>query len=171
MARNKTKIAYITSDVTRRRTFERRKRNLIKKVDELSVLCGVQSCALVTAPGEPNQPEIWPSIVDADKLIAQLRDLPSLGQDKQTLDQARFLSKGNERLKEQLKKVEKENREAEVKVALMRCLGGEGVQTADLDEVGSLAEGKVRAVAERIEWLTKSLCLAPLPAVDLQLRL
>ncbi|KAK1277584.1 Agamous-like MADS-box protein AGL80 [Acorus gramineus] len=171
MARNKTKIAYITSDVTRRRTFQRRKRNLLKKVDELSVLCGIPSCALVTTPGEPNQPEIWPSIVDADNLIARLRDLPSLGQDKRTRDHESFLSKDNERLEEQLKKVEKENREAEVKVAMMRCLGGEGVQGADLDEVGSLAEGKARAVAERIEWLTKSLYLAPLPAVDLQLRL
>ncbi|KAK1279069.1 Agamous-like MADS-box protein AGL80 [Acorus gramineus] len=116
-------MVYITDDVTRRRTFAKRKRCLLKKVYELSVLCGVPACALVTAPGEPNnQPEIWPSIFDADNLIGRLRDLPASARDKHDLDQERFLSKEVERLREQLGRLEKGNREAEMKVAQMRYL-------------------------------------------------
>ncbi|KAK1278079.1 Agamous-like MADS-box protein AGL80 [Acorus gramineus] len=129
MARKKTKMVYITDDVTRRRTFAKRKRCLLKKVYELSVLCGVPACALVTAPGEPNnQPEIWPSIFDADNLIGRLRDLPASARDKHDLDQERFLSKEVERLKEQLGRLEKGNREAEAKtsavVERIECLNG-----------------------------------------------
>ncbi|KAK1277430.1 Agamous-like MADS-box protein AGL80 [Acorus gramineus] len=169
MARKKTKMVYITDDVTRRRTFAKRKRCLLKKVYELSVLCDVPACALVTAPGEPNnQPEIWPSIFDADNLIGRLRDLPASTRDKHDLDQERFLSKEVERLREQLGRLEKGNREAEAKVARMRCLCGEDVQGgADFGGLGSLVEEeKTSAVVERIECLNGLSYLASRPVSD-----
>ncbi|KAK1272523.1 Agamous-like MADS-box protein AGL80 [Acorus gramineus] len=154
MARKKTKMAYITDDANRRRTFAKRKKGLLKKVSELSVLCGVPACALVTAPGEPNH-DIWPSIVGADALISQLKDLPAPDQDKRSLDQEKYLARTVSRLRDQLRKVEKENQEAEAKAEVLRCLCGADDDArgarADVREVCALVEGTARAVAERIE--------------------
>ncbi|KAK1272933.1 Agamous-like MADS-box protein AGL80 [Acorus gramineus] len=154
MARKKTKMAYITDDANRRRTFAKRKKGLLKKVSELSVLCGVPACALVTAPGDPNH-DIWPSIVGADALISQLKGLPAPDQDKRSLDQEKYLARTVSRLRDQLRKVEKENQEAEAKAEVLRCLCGADDDArgarADVREVCALVEGTARAVAERIQ--------------------
>ncbi|KAK1272932.1 Agamous-like MADS-box protein AGL80 [Acorus gramineus] len=154
MARKKTKMAYITDDANRRRTFAKRKKGLLKKVSELSVLCGVPACALVTAPGDPNH-DIWPSIVGADALISQLKDLPAPDQDKRSLDQEKYLARTVSRLRDQLRKVEKENQEAEAKAEVLRCLCGADDDArgarADVREVCALVEGTARAVAEQIQ--------------------
>ncbi|KAK1256884.1 hypothetical protein QJS04_geneDACA024122 [Acorus gramineus] len=154
MGRQKTKMS-IPNDTTRRRIFLKRKACLLKKVSELTLLCDVPACVLVAAPCDTN-PVIWPSAFDARTMIARFRDLPTsstTSRDKRALDQEGFLSREIARLKEQLGRVERKNREAEAKAALMRCLQGEVVVGADMVEVGSLVEGKAREVAERIERL------------------
>ncbi|KAK1262450.1 Agamous-like MADS-box protein AGL11 [Acorus gramineus] len=155
MGRQKTKMSYIPNDTTRRRIFLKRKACLLKKASELSLLCDVPACVLVAAPCDHPNPVIWPSALDARTLITRFRDLPtSSSRDKtRALDQEAFLAREIARLKEQLGRVERKNREAEVKAALMRCLQGEVVVGADMVEVGSLAEGKAREVAERVERL------------------
>ncbi|KAK1273289.1 Agamous-like MADS-box protein AGL80 [Acorus gramineus] len=171
MARKKTKMAYITDDANRRRTFAKRKKGLLKKVSELSVLCGVPACALVAAPGEPNH-DIWPSIVGADALISQLKSLPAPDQDKRSLDQEKYLAQTVSRLKEQLRKIEKENQEAEAKAELFRFLCGNDDDArgagADAREVSALVEGKARAVKERINGCPPAVAEAALqpPAVE-----
>ncbi|KAK1322274.1 Agamous-like MADS-box protein AGL15 [Acorus calamus] len=155
MGRQKTKMSYIPNDTTRRRIFVKRKACLLKKVSELSLLCDVPACVLVAAPCDPN-PVIWPSTFDARTMIARFKDLPTsstTSRDKRTLDQEGFLSREIARMKEQLGRVERKTREAEAKAALMRCLQGEIVVGAVMVEVGLLAEGKLREVAERVERL------------------
>ncbi|CAN0920848.1 Agamous-like MADS-box protein AGL80 [Linum grandiflorum] len=48
MTRKKVKLAYITNDSARKATYNKRKKGLIKKVSELSTLCDVQACAIIT---------------------------------------------------------------------------------------------------------------------------
>ncbi|KAK1300504.1 Agamous-like MADS-box protein AGL15 [Acorus calamus] len=150
--RQKTKMAYIANAVSRRRTFLKRKTCLLKKASELSILCGVHACVLVGGPCEPN-PVIWPSALDARTLITRFRDLPtSSSRDKRALDQDAFLAREIARLRDQLGRAQRKIREAEVKAALMRFLRGDAVG-ADMDEVGSLVEGKAREVGERLDHL------------------
>ncbi|KAK1275653.1 hypothetical protein QJS04_geneDACA015948 [Acorus gramineus] len=145
-------MAYITNDVSRRRTFLKRKTCLLKKASELSILCGVHACVLAGGPCEPN-PVIWPSAFDARTLITRSRDLSiSSSGDKRALDQDEFLAREIDRLRDQLRRAQRKIREAELKEALMRCLRGDAVG-ADMDEVGPLVERKAREVGERVDHL------------------
>ncbi|KAJ6434469.1 hypothetical protein OIU84_018060 [Salix udensis] len=56
MTRKKVKLAYITNDSARKATFKKRKKGLMKKVSELSTLCGIEACAIICSPYDA-QPE------------------------------------------------------------------------------------------------------------------
>jgi hypothetical protein len=60
MARSKVKLALIVNDAARKESYKKRRKGLLKKVAELSTLSGIEVCAIVYGPYEP-QPEIWPS--------------------------------------------------------------------------------------------------------------
>ncbi|KAK1275913.1 Floral homeotic protein GLOBOSA [Acorus gramineus] len=158
MGRKPTKLGYIANDALRRRTFLKRETSLLKKASELSVLCDVPACVLIASPCDPNRVIIWPSPVHARNLIDLVRRDWSSVRGKRALDQDAFLSREVARLKDQLQKVEREIREAEAKVTMMRYLRGEGCADR-LEEVGFLVEEKARAVAERIERLNGLLLL------------
>ncbi|GAU42869.1 hypothetical protein TSUD_13370 [Trifolium subterraneum] len=60
MARKKVKLAYITCNSKRRETFRKRKSGIMKKVSELSTLCGIEACVIIYDQNNP-QAYVWPS--------------------------------------------------------------------------------------------------------------
>ncbi|KAK5846190.1 hypothetical protein PVK06_002464 [Gossypium arboreum] len=57
MIRKKVKLAYITNDSSRKATYKKRKKGLMKKMSELSTFCGINACAIMCSHYE-SQPEI-----------------------------------------------------------------------------------------------------------------
>ncbi|KAK1312350.1 Agamous-like MADS-box protein AGL80 [Acorus calamus] len=160
MARKKVKLALIANDSARKATFNKRKKGLIKKVSELSVLCGVSACAVVYGPYEA-RPIVWPSAQDAQRVLARLKSLPEMEQNKKMMNQEAFLRQRVAKLREQVKRQERENREEELKELMRRCVDGEGwgaLARAGVEEVTALAcmlEVKAKAVQERMEALRR----------------
>ncbi|KAI9177945.1 hypothetical protein LWI28_020931 [Acer negundo] len=71
MTRKKVmKLCYIANDSTRKVTFNKRKKGLLKKVSELSILCGIDACAIVYSPYN-NQPDVWPSHHEVQRIVSQ----------------------------------------------------------------------------------------------------
>ncbi|KAK2420315.1 hypothetical protein P8452_50523 [Trifolium repens] len=64
MGRGRISMKLIQKEKSRRTTFQKRKKGLIKKVNEFSILCGVDVCVILYAPNFEGQgyaePEIWP---------------------------------------------------------------------------------------------------------------
>jgi len=60
MTRKKVKLSSNVNDASIKATYKKRKNGVLNKVDELSTLCGIEACAIVYGPYEP-QLEIWPS--------------------------------------------------------------------------------------------------------------
>ncbi|KAG4212021.1 hypothetical protein ERO13_A02G137901v2 [Gossypium hirsutum] len=63
MGRGKLIIKFIMKDKVRILTYEKRKKGLIKKAQEFSILCGVETCVILYAPKSEETPaelEIWP---------------------------------------------------------------------------------------------------------------
>ncbi|PPS09441.1 hypothetical protein GOBAR_AA11200 [Gossypium barbadense] len=56
MIRKKVKLAYITNDSSRKATYKKRKKGLMKKMSELSTFCGINACAIMCSHYE-SQPE------------------------------------------------------------------------------------------------------------------
>lgn len=81
MTRKKVKLAYIANDSARKATFKKRKRGLMKKVSELSTLCGIEACAIVFSPYD-SQPELWPSPLGVQRVLSHFKKMPEMEQSK-----------------------------------------------------------------------------------------
>lgn len=62
MGRGKLALEFIAKDRSRRTTFEKRKKGLMKKAEEFSILCGVDTCMIIyNADDSPGRgPTVWP---------------------------------------------------------------------------------------------------------------
>ncbi|KAK9292177.1 hypothetical protein L1049_020137 [Liquidambar formosana] len=148
MTRKKVKLAFITNDSARKATFKKRKKGLIKKVSELSTLCGIEACAIIYSPYD-SQPEIWPSPLGVRRVVAQFKEMPEMEQSKKMVNQESFLRQRIVKAKEQLKKQQKDNREKEVSQVMFHNLSGRAglhnLNIVDLNDLGrhntTLAEG------------------------------
>ncbi|BFG36709.1 hypothetical protein CerSpe_229830 [Prunus speciosa] len=153
MTRKKVKLAYIANDSTRKATFKKRKRGLIKKISELSTLCDVPACALIYSQYE-SLPDIWPSPSGVQRVIAQFRNMPEMEQGRKMFNQETFLRLRIVKAHEQLKRLRKENREKEVSRVMFQTLTGrplQGLNMIDLNDLGWLIDQNVKELGEKIK--------------------
>ncbi|XP_062083473.1 agamous-like MADS-box protein AGL80 isoform X2 [Humulus lupulus] len=113
MTRKKVKLAYINNDSSRKATFKKRKKGLLKKVSELSTLCAVDACAIIYSPYEA-QPAVFPSTAGVNRILARFKKMPEIEQSKKMVNQEAFLKQKIGKVNEQVKKLRKENREKEM---------------------------------------------------------
>ncbi|CAI0452719.1 unnamed protein product [Linum tenue] len=91
MARRRLRLAWIPNEAARRATMRKRRQSLVKKVKELSVLCGVPAFIVVYCPDEP-EPTVWPpEREEAEKLLARFLAAPPFEQTKRTTNQETYL--------------------------------------------------------------------------------
>nr|ACI05256.1 type I MADS box transcription factor [Petunia x hybrida] len=157
MTRKKVKLAFITNDSSRKATFKKRKKGLMKKVSELSTLCGIDACAIIYSPYE-NQPEVWPYTMGALRVLAEFKNMPEMEQSKKMVNQESFIRQRIAKASEQLKKQSKENREKEMTEVMYQCLTGKGLQNlnlGDLNDLGWVVDQNLKEIYKRIEALKK----------------
>ncbi|TXG48944.1 hypothetical protein EZV62_024819 [Acer yangbiense] len=138
MARRKVKLCYIANDSTRKVTFKKRKMGLLKKVSELSTLCGIDACAIVYSPYE-NQPDVWPSHHGVQRIVSQFKRMPEMEQSKRMVDQDSFLRQRIMKSNDQLIKQMKDNKEQEMIALMFETLVGRSLHPLgmmDLNDLG-----------------------------------
>ncbi|XVF31533.1 hypothetical protein REPUB_Repub16aG0153900 [Reevesia pubescens] len=158
MTRKKVKLAYITNDSARKATYKKRKKGLMKKVSELSTLCGIEACAIIYSPYE-SQPEVWPSPVGVQRVLSEFKKLPEMEQSKKMVNQESFLRQRIAKANEQLKKQCKDNREKEMTQVMFQNLYGKGLHNLnmmDLNDLGWLIEQNLKDINKRIDTLNKA---------------
>ncbi|KAF5728013.1 hypothetical protein HS088_TW21G00155 [Tripterygium wilfordii] len=154
MTRKKVKLAYITNDSARKATFKKRKKGLMKKVSELSTLCGIDACAIVYSPYD-SQPEVWPSPVGIQRVLSQFMKMPEMEQSKKMVNQESFLRQRIVKANEQLKKQRKDNREKEmIHVMFQTLTAGQSLQSLnmmDLSDLGWLIDQNLKEIQKAFE--------------------
>ncbi|KAL0364899.1 UNVERIFIED_CONTAM: Agamous-like MADS-box protein [Sesamum angustifolium] len=158
MTRKKVKLAFITNDSARKATFKKRKKGLMKKVSELSTLCGIDSCAIVYGPYD-SHPEVWPDGRGAHRVLAQFKRMPEMEQSKKMVNQESFIRHRITKAADQLKKLHKDNREKEITHLMYQCLTGkelQGLGVAELNDMGWLVDQNLKEIYKRIEGLKKA---------------
>ncbi|XP_068649131.1 agamous-like MADS-box protein AGL80 [Aristolochia californica] len=151
MARKKVKLAWILNDSTRRVACRKRTKGLLKKVSELSTLCGVEVAVVAINPNNP-EPDIWPSVPDAIRTLEKFKSLPELDQIKRTMNQEGYFRKKIEKLDQQAKKIANGNRELHLDTLLYQCLSGKSLDDLNSQELSDLArmiDAKANALEER----------------------
>ncbi|KAL9236700.1 hypothetical protein vseg_011336 [Gypsophila vaccaria] len=157
MTRKKVKLAFITNDSARKATYKKRKRGLLKKMDELTTLCDVKACAVLYSPYE-SKPVVWPNPSGARDVISSFKRLPEMEKVKKMVSQEEFLKQRVAKAHEQLKKQQKENREKEMTQVMYQCLSGKTIQNMnllDLSDLGWVINQQLNEINKRIEGFRK----------------
>ncbi|XP_072996737.1 agamous-like MADS-box protein AGL80 [Typha latifolia] len=160
MARKRVKLAWIMNDSTRRTTLKKRKKSLMKKVREISILCGVQACAVVYSPHD-SQPEVWPTPPDvAKRILKRFKSKPEFEQTRKMMNQETFLRERVAKMTVQLHRLARDNREAEIRALVLEGLAGRGFEGVGLEDATSvmwLIESKLKEIEKKIEEERKKL--------------
>ncbi|XP_078182401.1 agamous-like MADS-box protein AGL80 [Carex rostrata] len=129
MARNKVKLQYISNDALRRATLKKRRRGLLKKVQELGVLCGVDVCGIIYSPEEA-APQVWPQPQDSRRILRTFNSLPQLERTRKMTNQLAFMQERVAKLRDKVATRQSEDANLEVRVTL-----NEGFLGSDFFEV------------------------------------
>ncbi|XP_020237614.1 agamous-like MADS-box protein AGL80 [Cajanus cajan] len=159
MTRKKVKLSFIANDSARKATYKKRKKSLLKKVEELSTLCGIEACAIVYSPDDP-LPQVWPSDNGVERVVERFRIMPELEQSKKMANQESFIGQRILKSKDQVMKLMKDNREKEMTMFMFRCLNvgrvlpDNNMTTSDLSDLSSMIEQNLRDINKRLETLS-----------------
>ena len=155
MARKKMKLAFIVNDASRKATYNNRWKGLLKKVYELSTLCGVEACAIVYGPYKP-KPEIWPSSEGVQTVLSKFRTMSERDKSKKMVNQETYMKESVLKAKEKLKIRRHDNKEKEMEMLIFQCLYEGNFMQSNMSLVDSkhlcwLIDQKLKKVGRRLE--------------------
>ncbi|KAK6924930.1 Transcription factor, MADS-box [Dillenia turbinata] len=116
MGRGKLKMEFINKEKTRLTTFQKRKKGLIKKAQEFSILCDVDTCVIIYGQkidGRPVEPEIWPN--DPHKvrsIISSYHEKSKEERGKRATNLSAFFESRKKRIEEEIGRLKRQNAEA-----------------------------------------------------------
>ncbi|RDY01929.1 MADS-box transcription factor PHERES 2, partial [Mucuna pruriens] len=150
MTRKKVKLAYISDATARKSTYKKRKKGIIKKVSELTILCGIPACAIISSPFDP-KPEIWPNPEGANQVIQRYLNASVLDQSK-NVNQESFIIQRIVKAQDQLKKQRCENHEKEMTLCMFQYMKGEDLPNTanELKELDRLLEKNMRQIGNKL---------------------
>ncbi|MFS7931041.1 putative transcription factor MADS-type1 family [Helianthus anomalus] len=111
MGRAKLKMELIAKEKTRNTTYHKRKQGIIKKANEFSILCDVDTSIIIFPPNS-NEPEIWPENPDKIKKNIASHMLKKDETGKRTYDLQDFYEDRKKKIEDELVKARKKNMEA-----------------------------------------------------------
>ncbi|KAK9725505.1 hypothetical protein RND81_05G148800 [Saponaria officinalis] len=171
MARKKVKLQFIENDTARKVTYKKRVRGLLKKTQELSILCDVNACAIVY--GQYSEaPEIWPSMDgEVRRVVTEYRQKLDIDQSQRKLTQEDFLKQSLTKSEEKFQRLQRRNRELAMENVMCDLLCGEPVERVVYGDVGDLIwviEDRLRTYQHRLGVLEGPNANAPAnPNIDL----
>lgn len=158
MPRGKLKLEPITDNIARNQSFKKRKKGIIKKVNELATLCGVKACAVINSC-DNTEPEFSPSKEGAKEVCLKFLDVLPEQRYKKMYDQERYLWERIQKEREKLMRIDEENREIEVQEVMFDLLKGKAMSPHHYSDPGFiealnlLIDDNVNKLTHRTEFL------------------
>ncbi|XP_020202584.1 agamous-like MADS-box protein AGL80 [Cajanus cajan] len=146
MTRKKVKLAFISDNTARKTTYKKRKKGIIKKVSELTILCGIPACAIISSSFE-SKPEIWPDPERAKQMIEKYLNEAVLDQNK-NINQESFIMQRIDKARDRLKKLRQENCEKETTLSLFQYMQGKDLpdNVEELKKLDKLIEKNKKGI-------------------------
>ncbi|KAL2322265.1 hypothetical protein Fmac_026644 [Flemingia macrophylla] len=152
MARKKVDLTYITNDSKRKTTLRKRKNGLMKKIGEISILCGIEACAIIYTPDDPH-PEVCPSNQGVQNVLSRFRSVSEFEQSKKMFSQESFLSQRIVKARAQLKKVSNKIRKKEISLLMIQYLNAgnifDNANMIDLNDISRLIDKKLGEIERK----------------------
>ncbi|CAJ2628874.1 agamous-like mads-box protein agl80-like [Trifolium pratense] len=152
MTRKKVKLAFISDASARKATYKKRKKGIIKKVSELTILCGIPACAIISNPFD-SKTEVWPDLAGAKQIIERYQN-SSVIDGAKNVNQESFLLQRITKAKEQLRKQKHDNHEKELTVRMIGYMKNnqlpDDLSVSDLKEFDKLIEKNLKDLDNKI---------------------
>ncbi|KAF9680790.1 hypothetical protein SADUNF_Sadunf06G0158100 [Salix dunnii] len=155
MTRKKVKLTWIVNDAARRASLKKRRIGLLKKVSELTILCGVEAFVIIYSPDDP-EPAVWPSRPEVLQLLKRFQNMPDMERYKKMVNQESYLKERMGKLNEQSWKHQKNNRELEMAGLMQQVYhdkGFDGLDHTQLRGLSWLVKEKRKEIRKRIQYL------------------
>ncbi|XP_056847455.1 agamous-like MADS-box protein AGL80 [Raphanus sativus] len=158
MTRRKVKLAFINNNSSRKTTYKKRKRGLLKKAHEIFTLCGINAGAIIYSPYDPT-PEVWPSVEGMNQVITTFRNLPEIDRHNNMVNQQEFVQQKITKADKLLLKKKKDNREVNLTEnmvmfeSIIRYLGNSNLCILDLNDLGYLVDQYLKSLNRMIQIL------------------
>ncbi|OIV91070.1 hypothetical protein TanjilG_17030 [Lupinus angustifolius] len=153
MTRKKVKLVYISDDNARKATFKKRKKGIMKKVSELTVLCGIDACAIISNPCD-SQFEVWPDPKGVKQIIKRYHKSSVIDETK-NMNQESFVMQTISKAMIKLDKQRKENYEKEMSVAMFDYMESrkvpENMTITDLRNMDKLIQEYISEIRNKID--------------------
>ncbi|RDY01925.1 Agamous-like MADS-box protein AGL80, partial [Mucuna pruriens] len=156
MARKKVKLALISDDTARKVTYKKRKKGIIKKVSELTILCGIPACAIISSPFDP-MPETWPDSKATKQVIQRYMNASTLDQSK-NINQESFIKQRIAKAHHQLRKQRQDNLDKQNTLSLFQYIQGEEHLPDTIQELKKLHKLIEKNMKEIENKLAKIIC-------------
>ncbi|KAJ6864685.1 hypothetical protein NC651_035293 [Populus alba x Populus x berolinensis] len=154
MARKKVKLMWIVNDAARRASLKKRRVGLLKKVSELTILCGIEAFVIIYSPDDP-EPAFWPSRPDVQRLVTRFRNIPVMERCKKMMDQESYLKERMGKQNDQFRKHLKKNRDLEMADLMQQVYqdkGFDGLDQTQLCGLAWLVAEKMKDIRKRVEY-------------------
>ncbi|KFK44352.1 hypothetical protein AALP_AA1G246400 [Arabis alpina] len=150
MGRRKVTHQLISDNSTRRVTFRKRKDGLLKKLHELTILCGLRACAIIYSDYKEG-PEVWPNRNEVRVLLNRLSELPVEKQTKYMMDQKDLMNRMIQDAKKKLEKEQMHSRAMELGMVASFDDLNDADYSEDLIKAADVVEKRIKVIRERIE--------------------
>lgn len=137
MTGKKVNLAWIESDYSRSMTLKRRRAGLVKKVNELSILCDVRACTIIFSPNEA-EPVVWPSAEKTHGLLDEFFSFPKFKQNKKQTSVESYLNDKTKKIHEELMKIDKQKKEYVTNELMIQLQSGRRIGDLTLSEIYTL---------------------------------
>ncbi|XP_060182924.1 agamous-like MADS-box protein AGL80 [Lycium barbarum] len=151
MTRSRVNLALIEDITERKVSYKKRQKGYLKKAQELSTLCDVETATVVYSPYH-DEPKVFPNQEAVTNTFRKFRELPELEQfqNMETLEDV--IKKRIKKLENQLSKVRKENRVKEFTNKMHEVLNGKNIPTNikpyDLNDLSYVINETLKRVRE-----------------------
>jgi len=127
----------------------------MKKIHEISTLCGIEAGAIIYEQNNP-QVHVWPSDSGFRSVLSRFKSLPGLEQSKKMVDQEVFLRQSIGKVNEQLKKQRQETRKKEMTNIIHHFIhttefNGHVMSKDDLNDFSSFIDENLREVDQKMK--------------------
>ncbi|KAI9161750.1 hypothetical protein LWI28_020337 [Acer negundo] len=154
MARKKVTLARIVDDSARKASLKKRSSGLMKKVYELTILCGTNASVIIYNPDD-KQLMTWPPRTEALKILTRFFSMAEMQQKKKMINQETYLDEKVSKMQEQLNKYERKHREIEIFNIMQYVDQGNDLDKLNVNDLKSLvqfSEEKLKEIRKRVEY-------------------